>query len=294
MLDAKILVWMFKEEFRLQASFFNRSYFFASSLVMILFTFVMGMSLPMLQQAVAIDDILLAAHWLILFYGFGVGGFALFGERILERRFGSISLLLGSGYTLPIRHRRLFFLFYIKDTLYYIFFTILPMILGLVIASGFVSISLTSLSMLFISLSMAFLLGISSSVMLFTFQVRWGSIPVIVPAGALGVYLTVTGVNIYGIAAALPPLVCYHSHSILIILEVLAAVLLFMVISFLLTKEIQMPYERKASENYKRTAGLTSKLVPEYGPILAKDIMDLIRSKMIFPVVFTFLMVYKV
>lgn len=290
MLDAKILVWMFKEEFRLQASFFNRSYFFASSLVMILFTFVMGMSLPMLQQAVAIDDILLAAHWLILFYGFGVGGFALFGERILERRFGSISLLLGSGYTLPIRHRRLFFLFYIKDTLYYIFFTILPMILGLVIASGFVSISLTSLSMLFISLSMAFLLGISSSVMLFTFQVRWGSIPVIVLAGALGVYLTVTGVNIYGITAALPPLVCYHSHSILIILEVLAAVLLFMVISFFLTKEIPMPYERKASENYKRTAGLTSKLVPEYGPILAKDIMDLIRSKMIFPVVFTFLM----
>jgi hypothetical protein len=290
MLDAKILKLMFKEEFRLQASFFNRSYFLTSSLVLMLFTFVMGMSLPLLRRAVAIEDLLLAAHWVILFYGFGVGGFALFGERILERRFGSISLLLGSSYTLPIRHRRLFFLFYIKDTMYYILFTILPLIIGLIIASGFVSISLTSLFMLFISLSMAFLLGISFCVMLFTFQIRWGSIPVMVLVGALVIYLIFIGVNINGITAGLPPLVFYHSHSILIILEVLAAVLLFMVISFFLTKEIPMPYERKASENYKRTAGLTSKLVPEFSPLLAKDIMDLIRSRMIFPVVFTFLM----
>ena len=123
MLDAKILKLMFKEEFRLQASFFNRSYFLTSSFVLILFTFIMGLSLPMLRQAVEIDDMLLVAHWIILFYGLAVGGFALFGERILERRFGSISLLLGSGDTLPIRHRRLFFLFYIKDTMYYILLT---------------------------------------------------------------------------------------------------------------------------------------------------------------------------
>ena len=37
--DLTILRLMFKEEFRLQASFFNHSYFLASSLVLVLFQF---------------------------------------------------------------------------------------------------------------------------------------------------------------------------------------------------------------------------------------------------------------
>src|SRR3989304_94014 len=145
MLDVKILKLMFKEEFRLQASFFNRSYFLFSSLTIVLFTFIMGATLPMLRRAVTIDDMILVAHWVLLFYGLSVGGFAMFGDRILERRFGSVSLLLGSGYTLPIGFRRVFLLFYIKDTLYYVFFTILPMILGLALSSVFVPISFSSL-----------------------------------------------------------------------------------------------------------------------------------------------------
>ncbi|MBU4221550.1 MAG: hypothetical protein KKD46_06860 [Euryarchaeota archaeon] len=75
MLDLNILKLMFKEEFRLQASFFNRSYFLFSSLTIVLFTFIMGATLPMLRHAVAIDDLLLVAHWVLLFYGLGVGGF---------------------------------------------------------------------------------------------------------------------------------------------------------------------------------------------------------------------------
>ncbi|MDP3106145.1 MAG: hypothetical protein Q8M95_16250 [Candidatus Methanoperedens sp.] len=58
MLDVNILKLMFKEEFRLQASFFNRSYFLFSSLTIVLFTFIMGATLPMLRHAVAIDDLL--------------------------------------------------------------------------------------------------------------------------------------------------------------------------------------------------------------------------------------------
>jgi len=126
-LDVKILKLMFKEEFRLQASFFNRSYFPFSSLAIILFTFIMGASLPMLRRVVAIDEMLLVAHWILLFYGLGVGGFAMFADSILQRRFGSVSLLLSSGYTLPIRFLRLFFLFYIKDTLSFTSSPILPM-----------------------------------------------------------------------------------------------------------------------------------------------------------------------
>ncbi|MCG7848424.1 MAG: hypothetical protein MIO93_04505 [ANME-2 cluster archaeon] len=290
MLDANILKLMFKEEFRLQASFFNRSYFLTSSLVLVLFTFIMGLSLPMLRRAIEIDDMLLVTHWVMLFYGLGVGGFALFGERILERRFGSISLLLGSGYTLPIRHRRLFFLFYIKDILYYILLTILPMVVGLALASVFVSISLTSLLVLFISLTLSFLLGISTSVLLFTISVRWGTPPILILSAAAGTYLVADGFTVSSISRALPPLVFYHTHYPFIMVVILAVVILFAAISFLLVKEAPSPHERSSHETYRKVVRQVRKLVSGYAPALAKDIIDLMRSGMIFPVVFTFLM----
>lgn len=280
---------MFKEEFRLQASFFNRSYFLFSSLTIVLFTFIMGASLPMLRHAVAIDDMLLVGHWVLLFYGLSVGGFAMFGDRILERRFGSVSLLLASGYTLPIRFRRLFFLFYIKDTLYYIFFTILPMILGLALGFVFVPISVSSLLFLFVSLTMSFLLGISFSVLLFAALARLGAVALAI-AAAGGLYLWFTRIDIKEVAAQLPALVFYHSHSFYLVLEVLITLLAFGVISSFFIKEVPTPHERKAKEAFMKTVHLTSRLSSKYSPMLSKDLIDLVRSGIIFPVILTFLM----
>lgn len=296
MLNAKILWLLFKEEFRLQASFFNRSYFLTSSLVMMLFTFIIGLSYPMLRRAVAVEDILLVAHWIILFYGFGVGGFALFGNRILERRFGSISLILGSGYTLPIRFRRLFMLFYLKDTLYYLIFTILPMMVGLALASIFVSISPSSLVVLSISLTLSFLLGISFSVLLFTIIGRMGGKIVLVLAavsGISGVYLEATGAigtNVHEIAAGLPSLVYYQSQRLDIALIVLLTVMLFALISSFFIKEFPEPTQRTSIESYRKIVSKVSVLVKGYGPLLAKDMIDLMRSGLIFPVLLTFIM----
>lgn len=279
---------MFKEEFRLQASFFNRSYFLFSSLNIVLFTFIMGATLPMLRRAVAIDDLLLLAHWVLLFYGLSVGGFAMFGDRILERRFGSVSLLLSSGYTLPIRFRRLFFLFYIKDTLYYIFFTILPMMLGLMLASAFVPISISSLLFLFVSLTMSFLLGISFSVLLFASLARLDT-AVLAMAAAVGLYLWFTGIDVKEVGAQLPSLVFYHSHSFYLVLVVLITSLVLGVISSFFIKEVPTPHERKAKEVFMRTARLTFRLSSKYSPMLSKDIIDIVRSGIIFPVILTFL-----
>ncbi len=288
MLDLKILKLMFREEFRLQASFFNRSYFLFSSLTIVIFTFIMGATLPMLRRAVAIDDMLLVAHWVLLFYGLSVGGFAMFGDRILERRFGSVSLLLGSGYTLPIRFRRLFLLFYIKDTIYYIFFTILPMILGLALASVFVPIFFSSLFYLFVSLTLSFLIGISISVFLFAAIARLGA-AVLAIAAAVGSYIWFTGIDIKMVAAQLPAIVFYHSHSFYLVLEVLIISLLLGAVSSFFIKEAPAPHERKAKEAFMRTLRLTSRIVSKYGPMLSKDILDLVRSGIIFPVILTFL-----
>jgi len=288
MLDVKILKLMFKEEFRLHASFFNRSFFPFSSLAIILFTFIMGASLPMLRRVVAIDDMLVVAQWILLFYGLGVGGFAMFADRILERRFGSVSLLLTSSYTLPIRFIRLFFLFYIKDTLYYIFFTILPMILGLALASLFVPISISSLLFLFVSLTLSFILGISFSVLLFAALARLRAAGLVI-AAAIGLYIGSSGFDVKVFAVQLPSLVFYHSHSFYIVPGVLITSLVLGVISSRFIKEVPSPHERRAKESFMKIVGLTSRLSSKYSPMLSKDIIDLVRSGIIFPVILTFL-----
>jgi hypothetical protein len=231
---------------------------------------------------------IIVANWILLFYGLGVGGFAMFADRILERRFGSVSLLLSSGYTLPIRFMRLFFLFYIKDTLYYIFFTILPMILGLALASLFVSISFSSLLFLFFSLTMSFLLGISFSVLLFAALARLRAAGLAI-AVAGGLYLWFTGIDVKDVAAQLPSIVFYHSHSFYIVLAVLITSLVLGVISSRFIKEVPSPHERRAKEAFMKIVRLTSRLSSKYSPMISKDIIDLVRSGIIFPVILTFL-----
>lgn len=252
MLDLKILGLMFKEEYRLQQSFFSQSYFLASTLVLMAFTFIMGVSLPMLRRAIPIDDLLLVAHWIILFYGLAVGGFALMGDRVLERRFGSVSMIWGTAHTLPITFKRLFALFYVKDTLYYIFLTILPMILGLALAALLVPISPWSLLYLFGSLTLSFLLGISASVLLFTIVARVGGqviagLAIIIAAGLL-----VSRANVWDVAMGLPPLRFYYSHSWWMALLSLAVAVVLSGVAVFFVRDAPSPRERRADEAYTR------------------------------------------
>jgi hypothetical protein len=81
----------------------------------------------------------------------------------------------------------------------------------------------------------------------------------------------------------------YHSHSFYIVLEVLIISLLLGALSSFFIKEAPTPHERRAKEAFMRTLRLTSRLLSKYGPMLSKDILYLVRSGIIFPVILTFL-----
>jgi MFS family permease len=111
----------------------------------------------------------------------------------------------------------------------------------------------------------------------------------LVIAAAVGLYLWFTGIDVKEVAAQLPALVFYYSHSIYIVLAVLITSLLLGVISSRLIKEVPSPHERKAKEAFMKIGHLTSRLTSKYSPMLSKDIIDLVRSGIIFPVILTFL-----
>ncbi|MCX9074583.1 MAG: hypothetical protein OIN88_08000 [Candidatus Methanoperedens sp.] len=145
----------------------------------------------------------------------------------------------------------------------------------------------SSLLFLFTSLTLSFLLGISFSVLLFTVLSRRGGAVLII---AMGTYLGYTGIDLKGIATQLPSLVFYYSHSFFILPGVITTTVVLAAVSSLLMKEIPAPHERRAKETYRKTAHLTSRLVSQYGAVLSKDIIDLVRSGIILPVISAFLM----
>jgi hypothetical protein len=151
-----------------------------------------------------------------------------------------------------------------------------------------VPISFSSLFYLFVSLTLSFFIGISISVLLFAVLARIGA-AVLVIAVAGGSFIWFAGIDIKVVASQLPPLVFYHSHSFYIVFEVLIISLLLGMISSFFIKEAPTPHERKAKEAFMRTVRLTSRLSSKYSSMLSKDILDLVRSGIIFPVILTFL-----
>jgi len=140
------------------------------------------------------------------------------------------------------------------------------MILGLALASVFVPISFSSLEFLFVSLTLSFLLGISFSVLLFAALARLGAAALVI-AAAGGLYLWFTKIDVKEVAAQLPALVFYHSHSFYLVLGVLITSLALGVISSFFIKEVPTPHERKAKEVFMKIERLTSWLSSKYSPM---------------------------
>ena len=134
-------------------------------------------------------------------------------------------------------------------------------------------------------------MGISFSVLLFTVFMRWRAATILLlTAVSCGAYFMFSGIYVKGIAIKLPSLAFYYSHSISTFSGVMITAIVLAIISTLLMKEMPAPHERRANEIYKKTVRLTSRFVFGYAPILSKDLIDLVRSGIIFPIILTFLM----
>jgi len=126
----ELFIAMMKVEWRIHSTMFG-SVSFAIFPVMIFGIAFMGSFLtPLMRQTLPAGDLTLMIHASYLMLGIMVGGFGLFGNEVMNRRFGQASPLSYSARILPLSERFIFANFIIKNTVYYFFLWVLPFGLG--------------------------------------------------------------------------------------------------------------------------------------------------------------------
>lgn len=154
---------MLKEEFRTHSTYSGQSRFLTFPVFVFILAMLSGLTLDKMTEAVPISQLGTFAHLSSFLYGLSVGAFGLMGREYLERRYGRSNYLVAMPYLLPISFRTTFLGIYLRDAIFYVLLMLLPATLGLAAAAPFVGFSLVSIGLLFASVFLAFMFGMSLS-----------------------------------------------------------------------------------------------------------------------------------
>lgn len=276
--DLEFIRLMLVEERRLQAQMIGRVQFMFFPIMILFMAFVIGLSAKQLLSEIPMSQMYLVLHSIIFIYGLGVGGFALFGDRIAERRFGSISMLLETPTIQPIDFRSMFFAFYVKDTVYYLLYTIVPLVGGIGLTVPFTGFRVTSILFLFLTVTLSFLLGLSYSFLLSSVYVRWKKTFAV---AVLALFAALVGSYFAGggIAPQLIPSIALQNTRDAVYL--LISMVLILAFSAVAIWTIKISFGR-ATERYAEMILPTSEkfsFAKQYSTFMAKDWIDLTRSR---------------
>lgn len=267
---------MMKEEWRIHSTMFG-SLNFALFPVMILAMGFMGTFLiPLIGSTMPLHDLVIIVHANYLMLGFMVGAFGLMGSEVMNRRFGQASLLAFSARTLPLKSRYIFTIFVLKDTLYYFFLWIFPLGVGFLLGSQFTGIPIYLPLRLFLTLTLAFLTGMS---VVFFLSSLYGR-----SARVLYLFLTITGLGLLlwvyatGInpATVFPPLLLFQQFSWNVLVESLCMILILFIAALM----IFSPDVQSATKIYSNRMRYLLRYMKNFPnpPLAAKDLIYLWRS----------------
>jgi len=282
--NLRIIRLMLSEERRLNSAMIGKVQFLMFPMMILFMSFVLALSSKQLLREMPMNQMYTILHSIILIYGIGVGGFALFGERIAQKRFGEVTMLLETPTIQPIDFRSMFLNFYVKDIIYYILYSIIPLTAGIGLTIPITGFRLASVLFLLLTITLTFLIGISFSFFLSSMYVRMKWI-------FGGIVLAVLAFILYGHFATAYDFTDYiPSFSLQRTgdpLYVLIAAVIILAFSFVAVMTVKVKFG-KASEKFSEVMLPTAKkfaFVKGYSTFMAKDWIDLIRSKTLIPVI---------
>ena len=271
----KLFTGMVKEEWRIHSTVFGNLSFALFPVMIFGIAFMGAFLIPLFRSVVPAGDLATILHAIFLLLGIMVGAFGLIGMEAMNRRFGQASLIAYSARSLPISEKSIYLNFVVKDTVYYFFLWVFPFVAGFALASRFIGIPIIVPLLLLLTLTLAFLTGLSGVFFLSTVYTRSK-----VALAALLIILVSfpIALGIYGITPgnAFPPLMLFHSFSLQVLLLALGVI----AIPFAIAVEV---FSAESAESTKRYPPALSSLSRRltffpYPPLAAKDLLDITRS----------------
>jgi len=274
---------MMSEERRLNASMIGGVQFILFPVFILILSLVLSLASPQLLKNFPLSEAYLVLNVIVLLYGVSVGGLASFGDRITERRFGSVSFVLQTPATQPIGYRELFAAFYVKEIIYYFLYSIVPIIGGMLLSIPITGFQVSSVLFLLLTLTLSFLLGLSFSFFLSAVSAR--------SKAALGSLLVILALIVslglatgYDLANLVPSIALQRTHDPVHLLLSLALFATFSAVALWLvrvrTGQRSERYEARMLETADRFS-----LVGGNAILAGKDWIDLVRSRTLVPIV---------
>jgi hypothetical protein len=162
-LDLRLLVGMMKEEWRLHRSLVGGLGSALFPFMVFLLTAFCAVVAPFILRNLPLATILLMLHAASIIYGFFVGGFGAMGEHVMTRRLGQVNMLLRLPQVYPISFRRVMAVFYVKDSVFYLVYTYVPMVLGIGVGAALAGFSAPGVLRLGATMFLTFMLGMGLS-----------------------------------------------------------------------------------------------------------------------------------
>ncbi len=280
----KLVRLMLIEERRLNATMIGHAQFLMFPFMILFMSFVIGMASERMLQSISMANVYLVLHSIMLVYGLGVGGFALFGQHMAERRLGEVSMLLETPRIHPVTFKEVFLAFYVKDTIYYVLYSIIPLIGGIALTIPFTGFKIASVAFLLLTITLSFLIGISFSFLLSSIYVRWkmvfaGLVLSLIALVSIG-YVT----RIFDFTGLVPSIMLQRTHDPVYLV---AGAILVLAFSFVAINSLRITFG-KSSERYGEEIIPMAKkfsFAKDYSTLMAKDWIDLVRSGTLGPVV---------
>ena len=290
-----LLVPMIREEWRIHATIFGTVGFALFPLLVLGFAWMGSFILPLFLSIVPIAQIALLLHGLFSLVGVMVGSFGTMGREFMNRRFGQASLLAYSSRTLPVTERNIFFNFFIKDVIYYFFLWIIPFVAGFGLASPFLGIGASVVLLLLLTVSLAFLIGLSTVFLFSTIYAQNRGLFAATLAGTAILILFLTRVQAIPLYAMLPPVALFLDPAPA---PLLASMFLILVPSAISILFLVTDYPEDTKHYPARLMLLSQKLSWLSSPhLVAKDAIDLHRSegglgKIVFSFIFPVILIW--
>ncbi|MDD1653025.1 MAG: hypothetical protein LUQ64_00615 [Methanomicrobiales archaeon] len=267
---------MMKEEWRVHSTMFG-SFSFALFPVFIAAIALMGsVLLPYLAEAIPGGMIGFTVHAMFFLMGAMVGGFGLLGKEVMNRRFGQASLLAYSSRTLPLSDRKIFAAFVAKDTVYYLFLWVVPFLAGLTLATPLSGLSLSSVGIAAVSLTLTFLLGLSTVFFLSTVYAHSEKLLAVVLGAALLLAILLTAAGGMNPLFLFPTYALFREWSAALFILSAGVILVFSAVSIQYMTTEFPDHEKRYDDGFSPLAARIRRF--RYAPLVAKDILDLRRS----------------
>ncbi len=280
-------VWyMTKEELRMHSAMVGAIGFFFFPVMIFFISFVLSVVSPAIMGKLGFVRTVTMIHAVVILYGLGVGGLALAGKEMVERRFGEIGLLIQSPSLMPIKYRETFLAFYLKDLIYYLFLSVLPLVGGLALSMPVSHFAPSSVVHVSLCILLTFLFSISLSFFISAVATRSKLLGAAFGA-AFASALVLGLIGIVPLYAIFPSVRYQFTREPLYALVTLACFAIFSVIAVPFVQDRFATTPEKITGNFKEEEGRFARFAD--APLLAKEMIDMRRSHALFPMVGSFI-----